>query len=88
MQQPQNITQSKTSWKISPQKRSIFLGRSEQHDKVIPVPNYMEPKTMSEHDSISKTITRKGMQNIRRENPAYTDPFIGPPPKPTVILHR
>ena len=35
-----------------------------QHDEVIPVPNYTIPKTMSEHDLISRTITRKGMQDF------------------------
>ena len=40
---------------------------------------------MSEHDSISRTITRKGMQDMRREIPAYADPFYRAPPKPTEI---
>ena len=39
---------------------------------------------MSEHDSISRTL-RKGMQDVRREIPAYADPIYGPPPKPTKI---
>ena len=33
---------------------------------------------MSEHDSISRTIRRKGMQDIRREIPAYADPIYRP----------
>ena len=37
---------------------------------------------MPEHDSTARTITRKGMQEIRRENPAYADPFYRPPSKP------
>ena len=61
------------------------MGKSEQHDKVIPVPDYMIPKTMSEHGSISRTETRKGMQDITREKPAYADSFYGSPPKPTEI---
>ena len=65
---------------------SVFPGRQGHHDKVIPVPNYTIPQTESEHDSISKTITRKGMQDIRREIPAYADPFYRPPPKPSEIL--
>ena len=48
---------------------------------IIPVSNYTIPQTMSEHDSISRTIKRKGMQDIRREILAYT----GGPPKPTEI---
>ena len=40
---------------------------------------------MSELDSLSRTITRKGMQDIRREIPAYADPFYRPPPKPDEI---
>ena len=47
------------------------------------VPHYTIPQTMLECDSISRTIKRKGMQDIRRETPAYADPFYGPPPKPT-----
>ena len=41
---------------------------------------------MSENDSISGAIRRKGMQDIRREIPAYADPIYRPPPKPTEIL--
>ena len=40
---------------------------------------------MSEHNSISRTITRKGMQDIKREIQAYADPFYRTPPKPTKI---
>ena len=40
---------------------------------------------MSEHDSISRTIRRKGMQDFRREIPAYADPIYSPPSKPTEI---
>ena len=36
---------------------------------------------MSEYDSISRTIRRKGMQGTRREIPAYTDSIYRPPPK-------
>ena len=38
---------------------------------------------MSVHDSISRTITRKGMQDIRREISAYADPFYRPHSKLT-----
>ena len=40
-------------------------------------------KTVSGHDSISRNMTRKGMQDIRREIQAYADPFYRPPVKPT-----
>ena len=60
-------------------------GRSGHHDKVIPVPNYTIPQTMSEPDSISRTITRKGMQDFRREIPTYADPFYRHPSKPTEV---
>ena len=56
-----------------------------QQDKVVPVSKYMIPKTVTEHDSTARTITRKDMQDIRRENPAYADPFYRTPPKLTEI---
>ena len=40
---------------------------------------------MSEHDSISRTITRKGMQDNRRGIPAYADPFYRSLPRQTEI---
>ena len=40
---------------------------------------------MSEFDSISRTIRRKGMQDFRREIPAYADPICRPTPNPTEI---
>ena len=58
---------------------------SGHHDKVIPVSDYTIPQTMSEHDSISRTIGRNDMQDMRREIPAYADPIYRPPPKPTEI---
>ena len=42
---------------------------------------------MSECDLISKTITRKDMQDIRREIPAYADPFYRPHPNQLKYLH-
>ena len=74
--------------KISPQEGSIFLGRSEQHDKVIPVPGYTIPKTRSEHDIISRTVTRKSMLDNNREIPAYAHPFYRPQPNQMQYLHR
>ena len=41
---------------------------------------------MSEHDSVSKTIRRKGMQDIRRDIPAYAEPIYRPPAIQTEIL--
>ena len=61
---------------------------SEHHDKVIPVANYTIPQTMSEHDSISRTIRRKGMQDTRREIPAYADPIYRPPLKPRYLYRE
>ena len=58
------------------------------HDKVIPVSNYTIPQTMPENDSISRTIRRTGMWDIRWEIPAYANPFIGPFPKQLKYLHR
>ena len=72
MQQSQNINQSKTRSKISAPEGSAH------HDKVIAVSNYTIPQTMSEHDPMSRTIRRKGMQDIRREIPAYADPMYRP----------
>ena len=40
---------------------------------------------MSECDSVSRTVRRKGMQDTRREIPAYADPVCRFPPKPTEI---
>ena len=67
--------QSKTRLKISLNERSILMGISAQQDKVVPVPKYIIQKTVTEYDSTSRTMTRKGMQDIGRENPAYADPF-------------
>ena len=68
MQHPQNVVQSKPRLKISLKGRSIFPGRSELQDKVVPISKYVISKTVSEHDSTARTITGKGMQDIRREN--------------------
>ena len=54
-------------------------------DKVIPVPDYKIPQTLSGGDSIFRTIKRKTMQNTRREIPAYADPIYRSPSKPTEI---
>ena len=40
---------------------------------------------MLECDSISRTIRRKCMQNIRREIPAYANQIYVPPTQPTEI---
>ena len=77
----QNVAQSKSRLKFSLKERPIFLGRSEQQDKVVPVLQYTIPKTVPEHDSTPRTITRKDMQDFRRENPVFADPFYRPPPK-------
>ena len=90
LQQSHNITQYKTRPKMStPEKESsLLLGRPEDQDKVIPVPDYTIPKTMSELDLTSRTITRKGMQDIRREIPAYANPFYRPLSNQLIILDR
>ena len=44
LQQPQNITQSKTRPKISVSEGPIVLESSQLHDKIIPVPNYVIPQ--------------------------------------------
>ena len=83
LQQPQNMIQPKTRPKISIQECSIVPESSRLYDKVIPVPDYMIPETVSRDDSISRTIKRKTMQDTRREIPAYADPIYRTPPKPT-----
>ena len=40
---------------------------------------------MSECNQISRTIRKKGIQDTRREIPAYADPIYRPLPKPTEI---
>ena len=77
--------QSKTELKVSTPESSIISGRPGHHDKVIPVPDYTIPQTLSEHDSISRTITRKYMQDNRWEMPSYAGPFYRSPPTPTEI---
>ena len=52
-------SQSKTRAKISVPGSSVTKS-SKHHDKVIPVSDYTIPQTISEYDSISRTI-RKGM---------------------------
>ena len=80
---PPQHSQSKTRVKVSIPVSSIIKG-PEHHDKVIPVSDYAISQTMSECDSISRTI-RKGMQDTRREISAYADQIYRPPPKPTEI---
>ena len=82
---PLQQSQSKTRLKDSLPESSIITKSSGYHDKVIPVLDYTIPQTMSEHKSISRIIRRKGMQDTRREIPAYADPINRPPPKPTEI---
>ena len=62
--------QSKTRSKVSIPESSIIPKSSGHHDKLIQVSDYTIPQTMSGHDSISRTIRRKGMQDTRREIPA------------------
>ena len=85
LQQSQNINQSKTRSKVSIPESSISTKSSGHHDKVIPISNYTIPQTMSEPDSISRKIRRKGMQDTRRRIPAYAHPIYRPPPKLTEI---
>ena len=85
LQKSWNINQSKTRSKVSIPESSLIPESSGHHDKGIPVPNYTIPQTTSEHDSISRTVRRKGMQDIRREIPSYADLIYSPPPKPTEI---
>ena len=84
LQQSQNINQSKIKSKVSKPKSSLVT-KGSGHHKVIPVSDYTIPQTMSEDDSIARIIRRKGMQDIRREIPAYADPIYGHPLKPTEI---
>ena len=65
--------------------RSIITESSENQEKVTPVSDYTSPQTVSECDSISRTIGRKWNQDFRREIPAYADPIYRLPPKPTEI---
>ena len=81
-------TQSRTRSKVSTPESSVIPGRPGHHDEVIPVPNYTMPQTISEHDSISRTIKRKCMHNIRREIPAYAPPFYRPLPNQLKYLYR
>ena len=73
LQQSQNINQSKIRLEVLIPESSIIKKGSGHHDKVIQVSNYTIPQTMSECDAISITIRRKGIQDIRREIPAYAD---------------
>ena len=50
------------------------------HDKFIPVPDYVIPKTRSRDESNSRTIKRETIQDIIREIPAYVDPIFRPLP--------
>ena len=75
LKQSQNISQSKRKLKVSLPESSIITKGSGPHDKVIPVSDYTIPQTMSQHDSISRTIRGKGMWDIRKEIPAYADPI-------------
>ena len=88
LQHSQSTNQSKTRLKVSIPQSSIIPESLGHHDKVIPVSNYTIPQTMSEYDSISRTIRRKGIKDIRREILAYADPIYRPPPKPTEIIYR
>ena len=85
LQQSQNINQPKTRLKVSIPESSIIPESLGHHDKVIPVPDYTIPQTMSECNSIFRTIRRKGVQDTRREIPAYAEPIFRPPPKPMEI---
>ena len=80
IQRAERVIQSKTRSKVSTPECSIITESSGHHDKVIPV-----SQTMSEHDSSSRTIRRKGKQDFRREIPSNDDPMYRPPPKLTEI---
>ena len=58
---------------------------SQIHDKFIPVPDYIIPQTRSRHNSSSRMVKRKTIQNSSREIPTYPDPIDRLPPKPTEI---
>ena len=60
--------QSKTRLKISIPISSIIPESLGHHDKVIPVSDYTIPKTMSEHDSISRVIRRKRHAGYQKGN--------------------
>ena len=85
---PSHQSQSKTRSKVSVPESSIITKSSGHHDKVIPLSDYTIPQTMSEHDSISRTIRRKGMQDTRRETPAYADPVYRPHQNQQKYLYR
>ena len=59
LQQPQNIIQPKTKSKSSVPESFIVPEKSQLHDKIIPVPDYIIPQTRSGYDSISRIIKRK-----------------------------
>ena len=77
--------QYKTRSKVSIPESFIITEDSGHHDKVIQISDYTIPQTISECDSISRTIRIKGMQDFRKEIPAYADPIYRHPPKPTEI---
>ena len=52
-------SQPETRPKVSTPESFIIPESSGHHDKVVPVPDYTIPQTMSEHDSICRTIKRK-----------------------------
>ena len=81
----ERLIQSKTRSKVSTPESSIITESSGKHDKAIHVSDCAIPQTMSECDSVSRTIRRKGIQGFRREIPAYADPIYRSPPKPTEI---
>ena len=66
---------SKTRLKVATAESSTVTKSSGNHNMVIPVTDYTIPQTMSECDSISRTIRRKGMWDFRREIAAYADPI-------------
>ena len=77
--------QSKIRAKVSVPESFMLEKCSGHHDKVFPVSNYQIPQTMSEHDSISRTIRRKGIQDTIRKIPAYANPIHRPPSKANEI---
>ena len=80
--------QSKTRSKVSTPVSSTIPESLGHHDMVLPVSDYTIPQTMSDHDSISRTIKRKGLQDIIREMLSYADPFYRPLPSQLKYLHR
>ena len=88
LQHPQTIVQSKTRSKISPQEGSLFQGRLEQQDKIVSVPDYTFPKTVSEYDSTSRTKQEKACRILEGKSQLMLIHFIGPHPNQLKYLYK